>query len=108
MNFLSKEHLQFEYVLAEMEKQKLMYAELNEDLAKREAEIVVLEQRLKMKKENINDRKNRIITKAEEEKANIIRKTKREVEQIISELKEQFDDHGMKERQRAIEAAGKN
>lgn len=105
--FLSKEHLQFEYVLAEMEKQKLMYAELNEDLAKREAEIVVLEQRLKNEKENINDRKNRIITKAEEEKANIIRKTKREVEQIISELKEQFDDHGMKERQRAIEAARK-
>ncbi len=105
--FLSKEHLQFEYVLAKMEKQKLMYAELNEDLAKREAEIVVLEQRLKNEKENINDRKNRIITKAEEEKANIIRKTKREVEQIISELKEQFDDHGMKERQRAIEAARK-
>ena len=71
--FLSKEHLQFEYVLAEMEKQKLMYAELNEDLAKREAEIVVLEQRLKNEKENINDRKNRIITKAEEVKANIIR-----------------------------------
>lgn len=103
--FLSKEHLQFEYVLAELEKQKLLYAELNNDLAKRETEIAVLEQRLKNEKENISDRKNKIISKAEEEKATLIRKTKREVEQIISELKEQFDDHGMKERQKAIEAA---
>ena len=103
--FLSKEHLQFEYVLSELEKQKLLYGELNDDLAKRETEIAVLERKLKNEKENIHDKKSRIISKAEEEKADIIRKTKREVEQIIAELKEQFDDHGMKERQKAIEAA---
>lgn len=99
------DHAQFEHVINELESQKMMYEQMNADIAERQARIEKLESKLDRAKEELSQKKGDIIRKAKEKSAALVRQTRRESESIIKDLKEQFDDLGIKARQEAIQKA---
>jgi DNA mismatch repair protein MutS2 len=96
------DHAQFEHVINELENEKMMYEQRNADIAERQARVKKLEEKLLKAKEELSQKKGDIIRKAKDKSAALIRQTRRESEEVISQLKEQFDDLGIKARQQAI------
>ncbi len=99
------DHAQFEHVINELENEKMMYEQRNADIAERQARVKKLEEKLLKAKEELSQKKGDIIRKAKDKSAALIRQTRRESEEVISQLKEQFDDLGIKARQQAIQNA---
>ena len=99
------DHAQFEHVINELENEKMMYEQRNADIAERQARVQKLEEKLLKAKEELSQKKGDILRKAKDKSAALIRQTRRESEEVISQLKEQFDDLGIKARQQAIAAA---
>ena len=96
------DHAQFENVINQLENEKMMYEQRNADIAERQAQVKKLEEKLLQAKEELSKRKGDILRKAKDKSAALIRQTRRESEEVISQLKEQFDDMGIKARQQAI------
>ena len=103
--FLTQESVNFEQVLSGLERERLEYEQRNDDLVKRQRELAKVEKRVNELRDELNKNKAEILRKAREKSAAMIRKTKREAEEIIESLKEQFDDLGIKRRQQAIQEA---
>ncbi|MBQ5420177.1 MAG: endonuclease MutS2, partial [Selenomonas sp.] len=99
------DHAQFEHVINQLENEKMMYEQRNADIAERQAQVKKLEEKLLKAKEELNQKKGDILRKAKDKSAALIRQTRRESEEVISQLKEQFDDLGIKARQQAIAEA---
>lgn len=99
------DHAQFEHVINQLENEKLMYEARNADIAERQQRVQQLEAKLAKAKEELSQKKGDIIRKAKDKSAAMIRQTRRESEAVISALKEQFDDQGIKKRQQAIQEA---
>lgn len=56
-------------------------------------------------KQEMAKKKEQTLRKTKEQCASLLRRTRRESEEIIKELKAQFNDQGMKKRQETIDAA---
>ena len=102
---IEADHAQFEHVINELEHEKRMFEERNADIAERQRRIEQLEQKVNRMREELSEKKGKMIKKARDESAALVRRTRRESENIIKKLKEQFDDHGVKERRKAIQEA---
>jgi DNA mismatch repair protein MutS2 len=88
--FIDKDHAEFENVLNALEEQKIAYDKLHEEVAEQEHTLQVLRERLANEESILAAKKHRILAKAQEEAEELLRKTRRETEGIISELKAQF------------------
>ena len=102
---IKADHAQFENVLNTLEAEKLMYEQRNADISERQMKVRQLELKIVEMKDELAKRKDHVIRKAKEDSAALVRKTRRESEQIIKSLKEQFNDQGIQKRQEAIDAA---
>ena len=103
--FLKQDHANFEKVLAELETKRLIYEKRNAEIQKTQAAIAKKEKEISALREEISKSKNDILKKAREKSAEMVKETRKEAEEIISALKEQFDDSGVKKRQQTIQNA---
>ena len=104
---VKEDHAQFEHVDNELEREKLAYEQHNAELAERQQRVTRLEQKVEAAKEDLSKRKGELIRKAREQSAALVRRTRREAEDIIDSLKKQYDDQGIHARQQAIQEARK-
>ena len=104
---VKEDHAQFEHVVNELEREKLVYEQHNAELAERQQRVTRLEQKVEAAKEDLSKRKGELIRKAREQSAALVRRTRREAEDIIDSLKKQYDDQGIHARQQAIQEARK-
>ena len=102
---MAAEHENFEQIISALENERKLYEQRNEDILQRQKRIAKTEQQVNSMRDELNKNKAEILRKAREKSATMIRKTKREAEEIIESLKEQFDDLGIKRRQQAIQEA---
>ena len=102
---MHEEHNNFEQVISALENERMIYEQRNSDIIQRQQEIQKLEKQVSAMRDDLNKNKAEILRKAREKSAAMVRKTKREAEEIIESLKEQFDDLGIKRRQQAIQEA---
>lgn len=103
--FLKQDHANFEQVLAELEQKRLIYEKRNDEIQKSQAAIQKKEKEIAALRDEIAKSKNDIIKKAREKSAEMVKETRKEAEEIIAALKEQFDDSGVKKRQQTIQNA---
>ncbi len=103
--YVSEDHAHFETVVHDLECTKTIYEEKNQLLYKKEVDIGRAEERLRAERAAFEQSKKELFHKAREEANNIVREARRIAEETIKSLKEQFDDHGIKERQKAIHEA---
>lgn len=104
---VKEDHAQFEHVVNELEREKLLYEQHNAELAERQLRVTRLEQKVEAAKDDLSKRKGELIRKAREQSAALVRRTRREAEEIIDSLKKQYDDQGIHARQQAIQEARK-
>jgi len=102
---IDADHAQFEKVLNTLEAEKIMYEQRNADIVERQRKVEQLERKMTELRSDLTKKKEKIILKAQEDSAALIRRTRREATQVIKELKEQFNDQGIQKRQAAIDAA---
>ncbi|SFM23323.1 endonuclease MutS2 [Pelosinus propionicus] len=88
--FIDKDHAEFETVLNALEEQKIAYDKLHEEVIQQEQTLNVLREKLATEESILAEKKHKILTKAQEEAESLLRKTRRETEEIITELKAQF------------------
>ena len=103
--FLKADHANFEQVISELESERTIYEQRNREIEQQQSKIDSHEKKLAEMKSELEKSKGEIIKKAREKSAAMVRETKREAEEIIAALKEQFDDFGVKRRQQAIQSA---
>ena len=103
--YINEEHTHFERIVNELEQEKKDYEERNRELRHRESEIKAIEMRLRSERDAFAASRQELMHKAREEANNIVREARRSAEETIKSLKEQFDDHGVKERRKAIQEA---
>ena len=103
--FIKQDHANFEQVLAELETKRLIYEKRNAEIQKTQAAIAKKEKEIAALRDEIAKSKNEILKKAREKSAEMVKETRKEAEEIISALKEQFDDSGVKKRQQTIQNA---
>lgn len=102
---MTAEHANFEQIISALENERITYEQRNDALQQRQRRIEQTEKQVNAMRDDLNKNKAEIIRKAREKSAAMVRKTKREAEEIIESLKEQFDDLGIKRRQQAIQEA---
>ncbi|WP_040683059.1 endonuclease MutS2 [Thermosinus carboxydivorans] len=100
--FLDKDYAQFEKILAVLEQEKKEYEERRRRAEELEAEVAALRQKLAQEEAALLARRREIIDKAQEEAMSIVRQARRQAEEVIARLKEQFSVASDKERQQAI------
>ena len=103
--YVNEEHTHFERVVNELEQEKQDYEVKNRELRDKEREIAADEARLRSERETLASSRQELLHKAREEANNIVREARRSAEETIKSLKDQFDDHGVKERRKAIQEA---
>ena len=103
--YVNEEHTHFERIVNELKQEKKDYEARNRALHNRESEITAIETRLRSEREALTASRQELLHKAREEANNIVREARRSAEETIKSLKEQFDDHGVKERRKAIQDA---
>ena len=103
--YVNEEHTHFENVVNELEQEKKGYETRNHMLHMKEAELNAMEVRLRTERDSLIKTRQELLHKAREEANNIVRDARRSAEETIKSLKEQFDDHGVKERRKAIQEA---
>lgn len=101
--FLDKEHTEFTAVLTSLESEKIDYIHRKEEIAKQEQAITAIKYKLETEFKEWRQRKEKLLSKAHEEAASLLRQTRRDAESIIKDLKNQFAVEDHKERQQAIE-----
>ena len=104
-SYINEEHTYFERVVNELEREKKDYEAKNRILRNKEREITAIEERLCTERETFAASRQELLHKAREEANNIVREARRSAEETIKSLKDQFDDHGVKERRKAIQEA---
>ncbi|MCX7781248.1 MAG: endonuclease MutS2 [Negativicutes bacterium] len=104
-HFLSKEHLEFEELLASLHAKKKEYAERMEQMA--QAERYFAQQKLAFEHEQaaFAAKRNEIMNKAREEAGALLRQARRQADMIISQLKAQFAGGAERDRQKVIDGA---
>lgn len=88
--FIDKDHAEFENVLNALEEQKVAYDKLHEEVLEQEQALQILREKLSSEENVLAMKKNKILLRAQEEAESLLRRTRRETEEIITELKAQF------------------
>ncbi len=104
---VKEDHAQFEHVVNALEREKFLYEQQNAELLERQQRVTRLEHKVEAAKEELSKKKGEFIRKAREQSAALVRRTRREAEEIIDSLKRQYDDQGIHARQQAIQEARK-
>ena len=102
---IQADHAQFEQVINQLEKEKLLYEQMNADIMLRQQRAEQLEAKAEAMRADLSKRKAEIIRKAKDEGAAMVRRARRDSEEVIKQLKEQFNDLGIQKRQQAIQEA---
>lgn len=102
---ITADHANFERVISELEQERMIFEQRNAEIYERQQQIIKHEKKIAEMRDEIAKTKGEIIRKAKEKSAATVRETKREAEEIIAALKEQFDDAGVKRRQQVIQQA---
>ena len=102
---ITADHASFEQVVSELETQRIIFEQRNAEILERQQQVIKHEKKIAEMRDEIAKTKGEIIRKAKDKSAAMIRETKREAEEIIAALKEQFDDAGVKRRQQVIQQA---
>lgn len=102
---IKADHAQFEHVINELENEKIMYEQRNADIMERQQRAKQLEAKVELMKTELSQKKAKMLRKAKDDSAALIRHTRRETEAVIKELKAQFNDQGIQKRQQAIQDA---
>lgn len=102
---IDADHAQFEHILNNLEKEKILYEQKNAEIAERERHIASLERKVGAMRQELAEKKEKILAKAREDSNALVRQARRETESIIAELKMQYQDQGAKNRQIAMEKA---
>ena len=102
---ITADHANFEQVISELENQRMIFEQRNAEIFERQQSVIKHEKQIAEMRDEIAKTKGDIIRKAKEKSAAMVRETKREAEEIIAALKEQFDDMGVKRRQQVIQQA---
>lgn len=102
---VTADHAKFEDIVGALENERLIYEQKNADMVERQRRIEQTERQVRQMRDELNKNRTEIIRKMREKSAEQIRRTRREAEEIIAALKEQFDDQGVKKRQQAIQEA---
>ncbi len=100
---ITADHANFEKIISELEAQRMIFEQRNAEIFERQQQIIKSEKKIAEMRDEIAKTKGEIIRKAKEKSAAMVRETKREAEEIIAALKEQFDDAGVKRRQQVIQ-----
>jgi len=100
---ITADHANFEKIISELETQRMIFEQRNAEIFERQQQVTKHEKKIAEMRDEIAKTKGEIIRKAKEKSAAMVRETKREAEEIISALKEQFDDAGIKKRQQVIQ-----
>lgn len=100
---ITADHANFEQVISELENQRMLFEQRNAEIFERQQQVIKHEKKIAEMRDEIAKTKGDIIRKAKEKSAAMVRETKREAEEIIAALKEQFDDAGVKRRQQVIQ-----
>lgn len=100
---ITADHASFEQVVSELENQRIIFEQRNAEILERQQQVLKHEKKIAEMRDEIAKTKGDIIRKAKEKSAAMVRETKREAEEIIAALKEQFDDSGVKRRQQVIQ-----
>lgn len=104
-SYVHAEHVRFEHIVNELEQEKRQYEEKMQQLRVQEQQIKEQEIRFRTQHEKFSQLHKNLLHKAREEANTIIREARRNAEETIKALKEQFDDHGIKERRKAMQTA---
>lgn len=102
---IQADHAQFEKVINQLEKEKMLYEQMNADIETRLRRAEQMEAKAEAMRVELNKKKADIIRKAKDEGSAMVRRARRESEEVIKQLKEQFNDQGIQKRQAAIQAA---
>ena len=102
---ITADHANFEKIISELESQRMLFEQRNAEIFERQQQVIKHEKKIAEMRDEIAKTKGEIIRKAKEKSAAMVRETKRETEEIIAALKEQFDDAGVKRRQQVIQQA---
>ncbi len=105
--FLKDDHAEFERIINELNNEKQSYREKNLAIGAELAKAKAVGEQAEKELHRLNEEKGNIIRKAKEKAAALIRSANRDAEDIIKELKAQFDDQGIKKRQQTITEARK-
>ena len=102
---IQADHAQFEKVINQLEKEKMMYEQMNADIEAKLQRAQKMEAKAEAMRTELSQKKADIIRKAKDEGSALVRRARRESEEIIKQLKEQFNDMGIQKRQQAIQNA---
>ena len=102
---ITADHANFEQIISQLESERMIFEQRNAEIFERQQQIIKSEKKIAEMRDEIAKTKGEIIRKAKEKSAAMVRETKREAEEIIAALKEQFDDAGVKRRQQVIQQA---
>ncbi len=102
---ITADHANFEKIISELESQRMIFEQRNAEIFERQQQVLKHEKKISEMRDEIAKTKGDIIRKAKEKSAAMVRETKREAEEIIAALKEQFDDAGIKKRRQVIQQA---
>ena len=83
----------------------MMYAQMNADIEAKLRRAERMEAKAEAMRTELTQKKADIIRKAKDEGSAMVRRARRESEEIIKQLKEQFNDMGIQKRQQAIQDA---
>ena len=102
---LRDDHAQFEQVVGALEREKRRYEERNAEIAERSARAKDLEEKWRKMKDEVAKKKTEVLKAAKNESAALVRRTRREAEDIIQSLKEQAKAQDEKSRNAAMQEA---
>ena len=102
---IQADHAQFEKVINQLEKEKMMYEQMNADIEAKLQRAQKMEAKAEAMRTELSQKRADIIRKAKDEGSALVRRARRESEEIIKQLKEQFNDMGIQKRQQAIQDA---
>ena len=102
---IQADHAQFEQVINQLEKEKMMYEQMNADIEAKLRRAEKMEAKAEAMRTELTQKKADIIRKAKDEGSAMVRRARRESEEIIKQLKEQFNDMGIQKRQQTIQEA---
>ncbi len=100
--FVNEDHAKFEEILAGLETEKHFYRLKNSEIAHMAATYQRQLDELTKQKEVFDEQQKKIMAKAKSEAAEILRSVRRQSEEIIEQLKKQFDSNGNNDRYETI------
>jgi DNA mismatch repair protein MutS2 len=104
-DLINKEHADFAETLSSLEEQKRTYAANLVEIETIKNNFETQKKNLETTQIQLTEKKNSVIINAKDEAVAILRKTRREAEDLIKNLKEQFSEKDARQRQQSIDDA---